>query len=549
MKIEQLKNLTSSRNHNLIFNLVWSIIILFCTFIIGGIIYLTDGMISSLIHLFYIPILLAVFIFGTKGGMLFSIISGLTVGPFMPLNGLTQPIGAWILRIFMFAAIVLVVGFLVEHIKSVNDVERKKAYEDINTGYPNVNKFKHDINQIINSRNQNNFSIIIFKLENLEMINRYVDFETGQYTFSALMDKVVDFFPTGSIYSIDTSKFVIVMPDTNSNKAYSLAKEFSAKTKTPIYTNNLPISIIIKGGIVSFPPYSDSVKDILYKLDRALEQANITQREIIIYDNNLAIESEKYYNTLVTLYDALQNDEFTLVYQPKINMINQIEGVEALLRWNDNSKNNLSIAQLINIAEEAGFINEVTKWVIKHAIYQLNIWKEKGIETNVSINLSSRDLNDDSILKFTKKYIKLYDLEPSCLEFELTERTIIEDEQNVFSKINEIKDYGIKVSLDDYGTGYNTYKYLINYSKTFNYIKIDKSFINNIKYEKNRIIVEGIIDLVHKLGLEVIAEGVETKEQVNILNSINCDIMQGYYFSRPIKPEELVSKYFVKVNR
>ena len=542
MVIKSLSKLTTCSNCKPNFNLFSTIIILFSIIIIDIIVYVTGGT-SSIVHLMYIPIIISVFIFGINGGLIIAIIAGITVGPWMPLKvseSAFQQTGSWVLRVFMFINIVLVVGLLLEYIRNANDLEKKKAYEDIITGFPNSNKFKHDLCELINQHKQKSFSLIIYEFENLDMINRYVDQDTGQKSFIKLLNIADEFFSMGNIYTINSNKFVVVVPEYSYEEAYVIAKEFSQKTKKPIYIKDLPIAILIKGGIVFYPLHSIGINEIILKLDKALDQACRTQNDIVIYDNKLAEESEKHYNTIISLYHALQNNMFTLVYQPKINLHdNEIQGVETLLRWNDISNNNISISQLIGIAEDAGFISEITKWVIKNAISQLKKWQEEGIEIRIAINLSSRDLNDDLIVNYIRDCIKLYNVNPTFIEFELTERTLIEDEEKLLYLLNEIKGEGIKISLDDYGTGYNSLIYLVNLSFPFDYIKIDKLFIDNIANEQNKILIESIIGAVHGLGIEVIAEGVETEEQVNVLKRIGCDIIQGYYYSKPLSPEDL----------
>ncbi|HHZ00182.1 MAG TPA: EAL domain-containing protein, partial [Tissierellia bacterium] len=198
----------------------------------------------------------------------------------------------------------------------------------------------------------------------------------------------------------------------------------------------------------------------------------------------------------------------------------------------------ISVQQLITIAEEVGFINEITKWVIKKVIKQIKHWKSQGIDMNVSINLSSRDFNE-SICEYTLNCLKCHDIEPTALEFEFTERSIIEDEERVLSELSLLKKLGVKLSLDDYGTGHNSLHYLTNPSFYFDYIKIDRAFINAITEEKTRLLISGIIDTAHVQGIEVIAEGVETHEQLKIISEINCDHVQGYYFSKAMPPESL----------
>ncbi|MGB4439224.1 MAG: EAL domain-containing protein, partial [Sedimentibacter sp.] len=292
--------------------------------------------------------------------------------------------------------------------------------------------------------------------------------------------------------------------------------------------------------------HDSDINSIIVKLDKSLDQCCKSHNEIAIYNNIIEEEQAKYYNDLVSLYHALQNNMFTLVYQPKIDIQNdKIAGVEALLRWNDSKHKNMSISELIKKAEAAGFINQITKWVIKNVAEQLKIWNQKGINTAVSINLSSRDLADESFVNYVKNCITINEINPECIEFELTERSIIQDEKIAMEEIRKLKDMGIKISIDDYGTGFNSIKYLLEFGGVFDYLKIDKIFIDRISNQENLIIVDCIIKAAQRLAMKVIAEGAETKEQADILKSANCDMIQGYYYSKPLMPDEL-EKFILK---
>lgn len=509
--------------------------------LIGLFVYFTGGT-TSFVHLMYIPILISVFLFGIKAGILSSIVAGLVLGPYMPLavkEGIMQQTTSWIFRIIMFITITIFVGLLFRYIKSINEAEKRKAYTDVITGYPNSNKLIEDLNLMIKEEKHKTLSMVVFEYKNREMINLYVDHEVGTKSFMKLLNYANDFFNACNIYTVSTNKFIIIIPGYDHVHAYNMANEFTNKTKEPMFVDTLPISIIIKGGIVNFPMHSSDINDIILKLEKVLSQAAKTQKNITVYDNNLESESIKYYDTLVSLYYSLRNDMFYLVYQPKINIrSNEIVSAEALIRIKYNSYNNISISQLIGMAEDVGFINEITKWVINNSIIQIKKWQNNGINTKISINLSSIDLNDDAIVNFTINCLKSNDVDSSMLEFELTERSIIEDKERVLTVLDKIKKEGIKISLDDYGSGHNSLNYLVNAAFPFDYIKIDKAFIDNISEEQNEVLIEGIIETAHVLGIEVVAEGVETEKQVEILKKIGCDIIQGYYFSQPLSPED-----------
>ncbi len=397
----------------------WSLVISVLIAAITAIVYFTGGT-SSTVQLLYIPIFMTIFKFGTKGGIIAAIVAGFAVGPFMPYaaTNAPQPTAMWILRIVMSVFIVLVVGVLFERNKRLSDLERKKAYEDIGTGYFNSNKFKVDLRKLVSEETCNTITIVMFDFQNIDMIKRYVDFRTSRKCFFELLNMTNEFFLEG----VSDSKFIVMLPEICIEETYIYAKKFIQNTKNPIYINELPISMVIKGGIVNYPLHETNVSGIILMLDKALDQSSRSQSELVIYDNIVDKEQEMYYQDLVSLFHALQNDKFTLVYQPKIDIqTNELTGVEALIRWNDSNHNNMSISELIKRAEDAEFINQITKWVIRNVTGQLKIWKEKGLDISVSINLSSRDLTDETFIDYVDEYITKNEINPGCIEFELTE--------------------------------------------------------------------------------------------------------------------------------
>lgn len=544
-----IKNLSIPTKRNLLQNFILGAFIFALILMVYTIVYVTGGTISSLMHLSYIPIFFSVFLFNTNVGLLTAIAVGIAVGPLMPIDGSVgmEHTISWIIRIIVFVIIVSILGLLVSHIRKINKNEKRRAYEDIVTGYPNSNKLRYDLTNMAMSNNKVNFSLIIFEFNNLEMINKHIDYDTGKQSFIQLLDMAKDFFAPHIVYTVYFNKFLIVIPGCNKVEAYNYSYKFLYLTKNPILINKFPVSIMLKGGIVNYPLHCDNIDDIFVKIEKVIEQAKNTQKEIVIYDRDLSHNNDSYYNTLITLYDALKNNEFTLVYQPKINLTtNEIIGVEALLRLNKLPKQTLSIEQFIKMAEDAGFIKEVSKWVINYALGALKKLIDDGFDIKISVNLSSVDLNDDMFFEYVKDRIESYGIDPELLEFELTERIIVGDEEKVFKLLRKIKNYGIKLSLDDYGAGYNSFNYILYYVNIFDYMKIDKYFIDKIDDDKNKLVIKGIVDIAHGLGVETIAEGVEEKYQIDILKRIGCNIGQGYYLCKPLELEKL--KEFI-INR
>lgn len=422
--------------------------------------------------------------------------------------------------------------------------EKNKAYEDITTGYFNTNKFSIDLFNLVNEGKYGSVSMILFAFENMDVIKRYVDYEISILTFIELHKAAAEFFSMGTIYTVSGNKFAVVMPDVKIFDANNLAKEFIIKTKDPIYIGNLPISLVVKSGIANYPSHSSEAGVLIKMLDKSLDQACKTHNSVQIYNNIMDKEQEIYYMDLVSLCDALKNNMFSLAFQPIIDMQkNKISGAEALLRWNIQNNSYMTVSELIKRAEDAGFINEITRWLFKSVTDQLKEWKEKGIELPVSMNLSSKDLADETFINYVKSYIEDNQLNPKYIEFELTERSIIDDVRLVSGHLKKLKSSGVKLSLDDFGSGVNSIKNLMDFAGKFDYLKIDKCFIDKILKDEKLIIVDCIIKAAHRLGMRVIAEGVEIKEQVEILKTVDCDMIQGFYFSKPLTALEFEEYY------
>lgn len=518
------------------------VFIIFSIFLTTLIAFMTGGS-NSTLHLLYIPLFFSVLVFGIKGGIITAVVAGLAVGPYLPINSannIMQPPAMWLFRIGIFIVIVVFVGSLIEQIKKTEELEKRKAYEDLRTGYYNFNKFKLDLWTMVSSCKYQDISVIMFEFQNIDMIKRYVDVETSQKSFVELLDKAEKYFEDGTIYAATSKKITVILPEWDAWEAAKSAKDFIATTKKPVYIDNFPISIVVKGAVINYPKHETDGDRLIVKLDKAIEQCLRCHSEVVIYDDIIEIEQEKYYSGLVSLYHSLQNDMFTLAYQPKIDLKNNsVIGVEALLRWKDKDKKSMSISELIRRAEEAGFINQITRWVIKNTAMQMKRWDEKGIIMPVSINLSAKELSDDTFVEYVRECLDEYGVNPNNLEFELTERIIILDEKNALEQFRKLKKMGIKMSLDDYGSGFNSAKYLMEYGEIFNYLKIEKKLIDKISNEKNFAIIKCMINATHMFGMKLVAEGVETLSQVELLKSADCDYIQGFYYSKPLFAEDL----------
>jgi EAL domain-containing protein (putative c-di-GMP-specific phosphodiesterase class I) len=236
---------------------------------------------------------------------------------------------------------------------------------------------------------------------------------------------------------------------------------------------------------------------------------------------------------------ALERNEFTLHYQPKVNLkIGEITGAEALLRWTHPDRGPISPAEFIPVAEDCGLILPIGNWVLREACKQARAWAKAGLPlTTMAVNISAMEFRDEQFLEGVFAILKETEFNPRCLELELTESVLMKRAESTESVLQALKAHGVQVAVDDFGTGYSSLSYLRKFP--IDALKIDQSFVRQITTSPNETsIVTAIISMARSLKLRVVAEGVETREEMLFLQDHRCDEAQGYYFSRPVPPQQ-----------
>jgi EAL domain-containing protein (putative c-di-GMP-specific phosphodiesterase class I) len=296
-----------------------------------------------------------------------------------------------------------------------------------------------------------------------------------------------------------------------------------------------------------FIPNDGQYGKIFLKGDIAMYKTRKNDNNKLQYFNNcMNGEMRLCSNMKRDLRNAIENEEFFLCYQPLIDIrIKKVVCMEALIRWKHPRKGIISPMEFIPIAEETGLILPIGQWVLKTACSQLKEWHDMGYNNfGLSVNVSVIQLQQPDFAETVSRIIAENRLLPEYLELEITESAFMESARTVARNLNSLRKRGIKVSIDDFGTGYNSLKYIQKLA--VNSLKIDKTFVYNIKDDINKVIIDAIISLAHKINAEITAEGVETKEQYEYLKKKGCNKIQGYYFSKPLLPEEAAE--FLKIN-
>jgi EAL domain-containing protein (putative c-di-GMP-specific phosphodiesterase class I) len=501
-------------------------------------VYYTGGTNTAWAQLNYIPIIGAAFIWGQKGSVITSFVLGLMVGPFMPLNrfqNIAQPIENWIIRLILYLGIAWVVGYIFNKNNKYQKIIKDNFLKGQFTGFYNSNKLILDLNKLMDEND--NFDIVFLNITNLEDISKYVEYSITTDIAKDCLNKLVSYFSNVQKYSITTSEYIFIIkneaPELINLKIFNYLQNFNNSVKIDDYL----FKLIIKIGLVKYNGVKTNAIELFNKARIAADQGEPTKSGSYNYDNEFE-QKRKLYNEIAgSLNTAIANKEMYTVFQPIIDVNqNKITNAEVLIRWNRGNKKPVGPNIFIPIAEETGSIKILTKWIIISTIKQYLIFKEKGLDLTYSINVSANELLDESFVKWSLKYFTKNNLDLKDFGVEITERVLSKDNSRLNNVLKYLKNQGFDIEIDDFGTGYNS---LMTIGEIpFNIIKIDKYFIDRIFDNGIKTIIEHIINAIHEIGGQVIAEGVETKEQYKILKDLKCDKIQGYYFSKPLIAED-----------
>ncbi|MDP2904461.1 MAG: EAL domain-containing protein [Methylovulum sp.] len=418
------------------------------------------------------------------------------------------------------------------------------AHYDQLTGVPNRLLFKDRLLQAYQQakRSEKAFALIFVDLDRFKHVNDTLGHSFGDQLLINFAKRL-----TSSIRGSDTvarlggDEFVIILQNlSEAGHAEQVASAIIDTVRRPMLICEREIQITASLGVALFPLHDDTVDGLIKKADAAMYEVKENGR------NGYALYSERYDHSQIQrlsleaeLGMALNNNELSLFYQPQVHLSsNQVIGVEALLRWHHPEQGLISPAQFIPIAEESGLIIPIGEWVLHEACRQHSEWVRQGLpRLRIAVNVSDIQFRQKGFFACVKKIIGDTRIDPNYIELELTESVVMTDPIQTVATLNELKSLGIKLAIDDFGTGHSSLSYLTRLP--VDRIKIDQSFIRNIQeVPANEAIVRAIIAMGGSLGLEMIAEGVETLAELECIKRHLCQEVQGYYFSRPIPADE-----------
>lgn len=420
---------------------------------------------------------------------------------------------------------------------------RHLSTHDMLTGLPNRTLLMDRIHQAIASANRSNtmIGLLFFDLDRFKLINDSFSHVAGDELLKAVAKRLLSFVrEEDTCARLGGDEFVIFGTIKNKNDLQILAAKLLNIFTKPfnLLGKNLMISSSI--GMSAYPEDSQSVDELLSHADIAMYRAKAKGKgKFQCYDAEIGRQIFERWEKENRLVQALENEEFFLVYQPQINInTGTIFSMEALIRWQHPEQGIIMPDDFLPIAEESNLINRIGDWVLQTACQQNKLWQDMGLpKIRVAINIANQQVKQFNLVEKIKNTLQESGLEPKYLELELTERVIINSVE-AFQIITDLSKMGISISLDDFGTGNSALSYLK--SLPIDRIKIDKSFIKTLnKTKSDQMILKAMILIAKSLNISVMAEGVETKSQMNFLKSKHCLEAQGYYFSYPLIISEI----------
>jgi diguanylate cyclase (GGDEF)-like protein/PAS domain S-box-containing protein len=441
--------------------------------------------------------------------------------------------------------------------KIVVDITKRKkaeekltflAFHDSLTGLPNRRKLDYELHKTLTEAKETKkkVGILFLDLDRFKYINDSLGHKMGDKVLQVIAERLKDSLRNDDMISRQGGdEFVILLKNlTTKEDIQETAARINGIIADPIRLLGNEYVLSASIGMSIYPDHGYEAEGLVQKADHAMYLAKESGVGIQPYEVGMSKCLSRKLLLEQYLHKAIEKNELYLDYQPIVDVYGkQVIGLEALLRWTHPVLGNIPPGEFIQIAEESDLIIKISSWVLETACRQRKVWIDMNLPPfYVSINVPARQIHLESFLHSVKDTLERYQVPANLLKIEITERTAMTNVKNTLNTIKELQDIGVDIILDDFGVGYSSISYLVQYP--FNTIKIDKSFIEGLENRNQRSVCRTLVAMGRNLGMNVVAEGVEELEQYQFLCSIGCHNMQGYYFSRPTSVK-LVERFFM----
>ncbi len=430
--------------------------------------------------------------------------------------------------------------------KIQNEELNYMAYYDGLTGLYNRNYFVRLLTEYIKTAREKNavVSVMFIDIDDFRKVNDGLGIMVGDELVQQFGFFLKEICGDDMIAChLHSDAFCLAVYDSSGARSVdAIYRTIQQRVKDPFYiSSGQEITVTVSVGVAEYPEAAESALELMNCAELVVFKCKKQGKNVLQYFAPPILEN--FLNSIELenkLKKAVYNNDFHMFYQPQYYAGNRrLRGVEALIRWKDDDAQMISPATFIPVAEKNGSIITIGKWVVEESIKQYAAWRKQfGFPFIMSINISALQYKREDFVDSIVGILNKYHVKPAEVELEITESVLIDDFGAVYEKLKILRNYGIRISLDDFGTGFSSLSYLKKLP--IDTLKIDKSFIDTVMTDSaTRVITEAIINMVKSLGFESIAEGVEEEQQYNYLHAIGCDVIQGYLFGKPLSPEEL----------
>jgi diguanylate cyclase (GGDEF)-like protein len=455
---------------------------------------------------------------------------------FLPTAGVFEAV-----LILLFIALVPILRRVTVRLRrQMEEIEHRALYDQL-TGLPNRNLFRDRVDQsILTSRREQASSTVMFlDVDHFKEINDTLGHEAGDTLLQVLADRLRAQMRAGeTLARLGGDEFAILC-DGSATDASLLGERLHSALHGAVTVRDFPLEITMSIGVATFTEHGEDADTVLRHADVAMYQAKETRAGTAVYDPEQDLNDEARLTLAGELRRAIENEELVLHFQPKAELASgRIVGVEALVRWQHPERGFIPPNEFVPIAERTGLIKQLSRYVLASALRQCGEWRDSGLDLHVAVNLTIPDLLDLELPDLIGALLEETGVRPDQLELEITETTILADPFRVRQVLARLNEMGLRLAIDDFGTGYSSLAYLRRLP--VHTIKVDRSFVMDMcENASDATIVRSTIDLGRNLGLEVVAEGVETQEAWDALRALGCTLAQGYLISRPLPAGEL----------
>jgi len=418
-----------------------------------------------------------------------------------------------------------------------------QGMHDALTGLPNKKLLQSRSEQLFKLTERQSLvcSLLIMDVNDFKHVNDTLGHKVGDMVLREVAERLKSALRASDILArLSGDEFAILLFNNDVKDAEKVASKLQKALHEPLECEGSTFSLEASIGISEFPAHGDHLDLLMRRADVAMYYAKKRGLKMVVYDAMQDKSSIERMSLLKELTHAIKSDGMELYYQPQVQMgDNSRLSVEALIRWNHHQRGMVFPDQFIPLAEDSGLIIPMTWWVLETAMKQCVAWHEDGLPVNVSVNISANFLQEDRVVERVAELMHKYQVPDHTFALEITENMLMDDPHKASKTLIELNAMHIDVSIDDFGTGYSSLAYLKHLE--LDELKIDRSFVMGMaEYKNDSVIVQTVINMAHSMGLRVVAEGVENRQDWDRLDGMGCDFIQGYFISRP-KPVDEIS--------